>query len=66
MKLAAAFAIAEIVTEDERSPEYIIPSVFDPRVVDVVARAVATAALEEGVARRALVKNESEDLAAGV
>ena len=37
-----------------------------PRVVDAVARAVATAALEEGVARRALVKNESEDLAAGV
>jgi malate dehydrogenase (oxaloacetate-decarboxylating) len=66
MKLAAAFAIAEIVTEEERSPEYIIPSVFDTRVVDAVARAVATAAVEEGVARRSLVKNESEDLAAGV
>ncbi|HTA40333.1 MAG TPA: NAD-dependent malic enzyme, partial [Candidatus Acidoferrales bacterium] len=66
MKLAAAFAIAEIVTEDERSPEYIIPSVFDTRVVDAVARAVATAAVEEGVARRALVKNEGEDLAASV
>jgi malate dehydrogenase (oxaloacetate-decarboxylating) len=66
MKLAAAFAIAEIVTEDERSPEYIIPSVFDTRVVDAVARAVATAAVEEGVARRTLVKNEGEDLAASV
>jgi malate dehydrogenase (oxaloacetate-decarboxylating) len=66
MKLAAAFAIAEIVTEDERSPEYIIPSDFDTRVVDAVARAVATAAVEEGVARRALVKNEGEDLAASV
>jgi malate dehydrogenase (oxaloacetate-decarboxylating) len=66
MKLAAAFAIAEIVTEEERSPEYIIPSVFDTRVVDAVARAVATAAVEEGVARRAFVKNEGEDLAASV
>jgi malate dehydrogenase (oxaloacetate-decarboxylating) len=66
MKLAAAFAIAEIVGEDERSPEYIIPSVFDTRVVDAVARAVATAAVEEGVARRTLVKNEGEDLAASV
>ena len=66
MRLAAAFAIAEIVTEDERSPEYIIPSVFDTRVVDAVARAVAAAALEEGVARRTLVKNEGEDVAASV
>jgi malate dehydrogenase (oxaloacetate-decarboxylating) len=66
MKLAAAFAVAEIVTEDERSPEYIIPSIFDTRVVDAVARAVATAAVEEGVARRTLVKNEGEDLAASV
>jgi malate dehydrogenase (oxaloacetate-decarboxylating) len=66
MKLAAAFAIAQIVTDEERSPEYIIPSVFDTRVVDAVARAVATAAVEEGVARRSLVKNESEDLTAGV
>jgi malate dehydrogenase (oxaloacetate-decarboxylating) len=66
MKLAAAFAIAEIVTEEERNSEYIIPSVFDTRVVDAVARAVATAAVEEGVARRSLVKNEGEDLAAGV
>ena len=66
MRLAAAFAIAEIVTEDERSPEYIIPSVFDTRVVDAVARAVAAAAVEEGVARRTLVKNEGEDVAASV
>ncbi len=66
MKLAAAFAIAAIVGEEERSPEYIIPSVFDTRVVDAVAKAVATAAVEEGVARRTLVKNEGEDLAASV
>src|SRR5215472_170897 len=58
MKLAAATAIAGIVTDEERSAEYIIPSVFDPRVVDAVAKAVAAAAIEDGVARRALVKNE--------
>jgi malate dehydrogenase (oxaloacetate-decarboxylating) len=66
MKLAAAFAIAEIVTEDERNAEYIIPSVFDTRVVEAVAKAVANAAVDEGVARRTLVKNEGEDLTANV
>ncbi len=54
MKLAAAAAIASIVGDDERSAEYIIPSVFDHRVVDAVAKAVAAAATEEGVARRSL------------
>jgi malate dehydrogenase (oxaloacetate-decarboxylating) len=62
MKLAAAYAIAEIVTEDERSPEYVIPSVFDVRVVDAVAKAVATAAHDEGVARRTPAKLEGEDV----
>ena len=62
MKIAAAYAIAGIVTEEERSAEYIIPSVFDPRVVDVVAKAVAAAAVDEGVARRSLVKNEDEEI----
>jgi malate dehydrogenase (oxaloacetate-decarboxylating) len=66
MKLAAAFAIAAIVTDDERNPEYIIPSVFDARVVDAVAKAVANAAVEEGAARRTLAKNEGEDVAASV
>ncbi|MDE2481168.1 MAG: NAD-dependent malic enzyme [bacterium] len=61
MKLAAAYAIAGIVTDEERSAEYIIPSVFDPRVVDVVAKAVAAAAIDEGVARRTIVKNEDEE-----
>ena len=62
MKLAAAYAIASIVTDDERTAEYIIPSVFDPRVVDAVAKAVSAAAVEEGVARRTIVKNEEEEL----
>ena len=64
MLLAAARAIAAIVTDEERSAEYIIPSVFDPRVVDAVAKAVSTAAVEEGVARRTIVKGEQEDAAA--
>ncbi len=51
MKLAAANAIASIVG-DECSAEYILPSVFDVRVVEAVAKAVAAAAVEEGVARR--------------
>ncbi len=62
MKLAAAHAIASIVGEDERSPEYIIPSVFDARVVEAVAKAVAAAAVDEGVARRQLVVSEGEDI----
>ncbi len=62
MKIAAAYAIAAMVTDDERTAEYIIPSVFDPRVVDAVAKAVAGAAVEEGVARRTIVKNEEEEL----
>jgi malate dehydrogenase (oxaloacetate-decarboxylating) len=53
MKLAAARALAGIVGE-ERSPEYIVPSVFDTRVVDAVAKAVVAAAVEGGVARRTL------------
>jgi malate dehydrogenase (oxaloacetate-decarboxylating) len=61
MKLAAAYAIASLVTDEERGPEYIIPSVFDPRAAEAVARAVAAAAVDEGVARRHLVKNEDEE-----
>jgi len=57
MKLAAARAIAGIVG-DERSAEYIIPSVFDPRVVDAVAQAVTQAAIDEGVARRELLMGD--------
>ncbi len=66
MKLAAARAIAGIITEAERGPEYVVPSVFDTRVVDAVARAVATAAIEEGVARRQLMVTEGEEIAAPV
>ena len=51
MKLAAAYAIAGLISEDELSADYIIPSPFDKRVVKVVAEAVAKAAKETGVAR---------------
>jgi malate dehydrogenase (oxaloacetate-decarboxylating) len=64
MKLAAAHAIAEIVTDAERGPEYVIPSVFDPRVVDAVAKAVASEAATEGIGRR-LLAVDSEELPAG-
>ena len=52
MKLAAAHAIAGTITADELGSEYIVPSVFDKRVSDAVAQAVAAAAHRTGVARR--------------
>ncbi|MEO8969227.1 MAG: malic enzyme-like NAD(P)-binding protein, partial [Solirubrobacteraceae bacterium] len=52
MKLAAAYAIAGVVGDDELDAEYIIPSVFNRDVVRVVAAAVARAAEATGVARR--------------
>ena len=51
MKLAAACAIADLITDDDRSEENIIPGAFDPRVAEAVANAVAKAARESGVAR---------------
>ena len=52
MKLAAAQAIAAVVTDDELHAESIIPSVFNRKVVEAVALAVARAAEASGVARR--------------
>jgi malate dehydrogenase (oxaloacetate-decarboxylating) len=51
MKLAAAYAIAELVSDDERSADHVIPHPFDPRVAPHVAAAVAKTAMESGVAR---------------
>ena len=53
MKLAAAWAIADVIEPDERHAEYIVPSAFNPRVAEAVAAAVAEAAVRTGVARRA-------------
>jgi malate dehydrogenase (oxaloacetate-decarboxylating) len=52
MKLAAAQAIASVVTEDELSETYIIPSVFNNKVVEKVRQAVVKAAYQTGVARK--------------
>ncbi|HEU4874932.1 MAG TPA: malic enzyme-like NAD(P)-binding protein [Pyrinomonadaceae bacterium] len=52
MKLAAANAIAGIISDAELHPEYIVPSVFDKRVAEAVAREVEGAAHRTGVARR--------------
>jgi len=51
MKIAAAKAIASLITEDELTPDYIIPMPFDKRVGPAVAKAVAEAARATGVAR---------------
>ena len=51
MKLAAARALSELITDEELSAENIIPAAFDPRVGKAVAAAVAAAARESGVAR---------------
>ena len=51
MKIAAAYAIANLVTEEELNEEYIIPAAFDERVAPAVAKAVAEAAIKTGVNR---------------
>ena len=51
MKLAAAYALAGLVSDDELSPEYIIPTPLDPRVGKAVAKAVYDCAVETGMAR---------------
>lgn len=51
MKIAAAKAIASFITDDKLAPDYIIPSVLDKSVAQAVAKAVAQAARETGVAR---------------
>lgn len=51
MKIAAVEAIASLVSDEELSAEYVIPAPFDARVAPAVAKAVAKAAMETGVAR---------------
>ena len=51
MKIAAAKALAGLISDEELSADYIIPAAFDPRVKDAVASAVAQAARDSGVAR---------------
>jgi len=51
MKIAAATALASLISDEELSADYIIPAAFDPRVKDAVAAAVKQAAYDSGVAR---------------
>ena len=56
MELAAAEALAAVIPPDELSADYIVPSVFDRRVAPALAKAVAKAARQSGVARRTRAK----------
>lgn len=60
MKVAAAYALSEIIPDEELNEDYIIPKPFDPRVAPSVAKAVAKAAIESGVAR---IKVSPEEIA---
>ncbi|WP_028043885.1 NAD(P)-dependent malic enzyme [Candidatus Stoquefichus massiliensis] len=51
MKLAAAYGLASLVSDEELSPTYVIPQALDPRVAKVVAEAVAKKAQETDIAR---------------
>ena len=58
MKLAAAQAIAGVISEETLSEDYVVPSVFDERVAPAVAETVAQAAKKSGVARRTSSEQE--------
>ena len=51
MKMAASYAIAGLITDEELNEDYIIPAAFDERVGPAVAKAVAEAARKTGIAR---------------
>ena len=51
MKMATSYAIASLVSDEELNPDYILPKAFDPRIAPTVAKAVAKAARDSGVAR---------------
>jgi len=59
MKLAASSAIAGIISDSELQAEYIVPSVFDKRVAEAVAREVEAAAHQTGVARKWIEASEA-------
>jgi malate dehydrogenase (oxaloacetate-decarboxylating) len=67
MKIAAAYAIADIVDENELRPEFVIPQAFDLKIAPKVASAVARSAIETGVARKRdvtpeMVEKHTKDL----
>lgn len=59
MKIAAVYAISELIPENELREDYIVPDAFDPRVAPAVAAAVAKAAMDTGVAR---IKVDPEEI----
>lgn len=61
MKLAAVYAIADLISDEELSPDKVIPAPFDPRVAPHVAAAVAKAAMESGVARKIVDPEEVKE-----
>ena len=52
MKVAAVYAIADLIDEKDLSEDYVVPDAFDPRVAPAVAAAVAKVAIEKGLARK--------------
>jgi malate dehydrogenase (oxaloacetate-decarboxylating) len=60
MKLAAAHALADVISDQELNEDYIIPGVFNPKVVEAVAHAVAKAAISTGVAGKHIKSLGSE------
>lgn len=52
MKVAAVYAIAELIDEKDLREDYVVPDAFDPRVAPAVAAAVARVAIEQGLARK--------------
>lgn len=60
MKIAAAYAIAGLVSDAELNADYVVPKAFDPRLAPAVAAAVAKAAMDSGVAR---LKLDPEEIA---
>ena len=58
MKMAATKAIASLISEEKLHQDYVIPGPFDPRVAPAVAKSVAKAAMETGVARREIDPEE--------
>jgi malate dehydrogenase (oxaloacetate-decarboxylating) len=49
------YALSSLISEEQLSEDFVIPSPFDDRVASAVAKAVATAAVETGVARKSFV-----------
>ena len=52
MKIAAANALAYLISDEELNDEYILPKAFDPRIAPAVAKAVADAAIKSGIAKK--------------